>query len=181
MQTKKFVLYCNRCRHCSYTIFFNLNFVHVSEDDALVASLISKKVLCLNQVSFLLLTELEEVFQLSKIVQKIQKNLYLFKLVSKCKRVITKWRKRLQVFNFWDLKLVPTDSALNSASGNLTIFFLNYRCGTSKIICSANEWTCFYMVTVSVMKRLSPIKLISAQFSLYEHVHIFTNFTNFQQ
>ena len=41
-----------------------------------------------------------------------RKNLYLIKLVSK-------W---CLVFHFWDLKLVPIDSALNSASDNLTFF-----------------------------------------------------------
>ena len=64
----------------------------------------------------------------------MQKNLYLFKLVSKYKRVIRKWHKRLQVFDFCDLKLIPTDSALNSALGNLTKIFQNYRCGTKKTV-----------------------------------------------
>ena len=35
-------------------------------------------------------------------------------------------------FHFWDLKLVPIDSALNSASGNLSHFFQKCKRGTKK-------------------------------------------------
>ena len=37
------------------------------------------------------------------------------------KRAIRKRNTKFWVFHFWDL--VPIDSALNSASGNLTVFF----------------------------------------------------------
>ena len=36
------------------------------------------------------------------------------------------------LFYFWDLKLVPIDSALNSALGILTDFFQKCRRGTKK-------------------------------------------------
>ena len=42
-----------------------------------------------------------------------RKNLYLIKLVSKSKRAIRKGHTSFLVFHFWDLKLVPIDSALN--------------------------------------------------------------------
>ena len=37
------------------------------------------------------------------------------------------------VFNFWKLKLVPIDLALNSVLENLTYFFKISRSGTNKI------------------------------------------------
>ena len=49
-----------------------------------------------------------------------RENLYLIKLVSKLKRAIGKGHAAFLIFHFWDLKLAPIDSALNSASGNLT-------------------------------------------------------------
>ena len=51
-----------------------------------------------------------------------KKNLSLIKLVSKWKKAITKEHTRFLVFHFWDLKLVPIDSVLNSTSGNLTFW-----------------------------------------------------------
>ena len=62
-----------------------------------------------------------------------RKNIYLIKLVSKWKRAIRKGRTIFLVFHFWDLKLVPIDSALNSASDNLTKIFKKCRNGTKKI------------------------------------------------
>ena len=52
-----------------------------------------------------------------------KEKLYLIKLVPKWKRAIGKGHTNISAFNFWDLKLVPIVSALNSASGNLTYFF----------------------------------------------------------
>ena len=49
-----------------------------------------------------------------------RKHLYLINVVSKCKRMIRKGLKIFSVFHFWNLKLVPIDAALNSASDNLT-------------------------------------------------------------
>ena len=51
---------------------------------------------------------------------EIRKNFYLIKLVSKGKNAIRKRHTGCLLFNFWDLNLVQIDSALNSASGNLT-------------------------------------------------------------
>ena len=50
-------------------------------------------------------------------------NLYLIKLFSKFKMAIRKGHMSFLLFHFWDLKLVPIGSALNSASGTQTHFF----------------------------------------------------------
>ena len=71
--------------------------------------LISKKIFLSEPANFLLQTNLEEIFQLSKMV----------------------WKKLL-LFHGWDLKLVPIDSVLNSVSGNLTHFFQKCRRGIKK-------------------------------------------------
>ena len=60
------------------------------------------------------------------------KSPYLIRLVSKWKREIKKGHTSFLFFHFWDLKLVPIDSALNSASGNLTWDFKKCRNGTRK-------------------------------------------------
>ena len=53
------------------------------------------------------------------------KNLYLIKLISKGKKAIRKEYTSFLVFHFWDLKIVPINSALNSASDTLLHFFKN--------------------------------------------------------
>ena len=52
-----------------------------------------------------------------------RKKLHLIKLVSQLKRAIRKSHTSFLLFHFWDFKLVPIDSALNSSLGNLTHFF----------------------------------------------------------
>ena len=52
-----------------------------------------------------------------------RKKLHLIKLVSQLKRAIRKGHTSFLLFHFWDFKLVPIDSALNSSLGNLTHFF----------------------------------------------------------
>ena len=66
---KKFVLHCNRCT--VLTGFFNLNFggrYPWNEID-------ERNVFCLNQLIFLLQTDLEEISELFKIVRKKEKHL----------------------------------------------------------------------------------------------------------
>ena len=53
-------------------------------------------------------------------------------MVSKSTRATRKGHTNFLLFHFWDLKLVPINSALNPASGNLTHFFFKYRHGTKK-------------------------------------------------
>ena len=102
-----------------------------------LARLISKKKFCKNQLIVLLQNNLKEISQLSKMVRKRGTNLHLIKLVSKQKWVIRKEYTSFLLFYFWDLKLVPIDSALNFASGNLTYFFQKCRRGTKK---SSQTW-----------------------------------------
>ena len=54
---------------------------------------------------------------------EIRPNLYPIKLVLKWKRIIRKGHTSFLVFHFWDLKLRPIDSALNSASGTIIQVF----------------------------------------------------------
>ena len=53
-------------------------------------------------------------------------------MVSKWKGAIRKGHTSFLFFNFWYLKFLPIDSALSSASGNLTYLFQKCRCGTKK-------------------------------------------------
>ena len=61
-----------------------------------------------------------------------RKDLYLIKLVSKWKRAIKKEHTSFLLFHFLGLKLVPINSAINSASDNLTHFFQKRRRCTKK-------------------------------------------------
>ena len=61
-----------------------------------------------------------------------RKNLYLINLLSKQKMPIRKGQMSFPLFHFWDLKLVPIDLALYSASGNLSHFFEKCSSGTKK-------------------------------------------------
>ena len=54
-----------------------------------------------------------------------RKNLYLIKLLSKWKMAIRKGHTSFLLFHFWDLKLVPIDSALNLLQVTCLIFFKN--------------------------------------------------------
>ena len=54
-----------------------------------------------------------------------RRNLNVIKLVSKWQTGIKKGQTSFIVFHFWDLKLVPINSALSSISENLTVFFKN--------------------------------------------------------
>ena len=60
------------------------------------------------------------------------KNLHLMKLVSKWKRAIREKHTNFLLFCFCDMKLVSIDSALNSASSELTHSLQKFRRGTKK-------------------------------------------------
>ena len=53
-------------------------------------------------------------------------------MVSKWKRTIRRGYASYSLFHFWDLKLVPIDSALNFVSSKLTHSFQKCMCGTKK-------------------------------------------------
>ena len=99
---------------CSYTIFKSKFCVYIKGRYPRNHVDKQEKV-CLNQLIFLLQTNLKEISQLFQIVP--QKTKIGFKM----KKTIGKGHTSFQVFQFQDLKLVPTDSALNFASGNLLI------------------------------------------------------------
>ena len=72
---KKFVVHCNRCT--VVTRFFGLDFVRILKEGTLGTRLLSKNLICLNMLIFLLQTDLEEISQLFKLVQKIGKTFIL--------------------------------------------------------------------------------------------------------
>ena len=47
---------------------------------------------------------------------------------------------------------------------------------TSPLICSANQWTGFYMMTASVMKGLKNTASIERENPFLTHIHIFSYF-----
>ena len=87
--------------------------------------LISKKKKLFELANFSASNRLRGNFITVKNCLQQRKNPYLTKLVSKWKRALRKGYANFLVFLFLDLKLVPIDSALNSASCNLTHFFEN--------------------------------------------------------
>ena len=132
---KKFVLHCTR--YTEVTQLFNVNFVHIKKEGTLGTRLISKKKFFLSEsANFSASERLEKNFPILQNGLEKMKNLYLIKLVSKWKRAIRKGHTNFFLFHFWDLILVPIDTALNSASDNLTHFF-QYRHGTKK---SSKTW-----------------------------------------
>ena len=76
----------------------------------------------------MLQADLEEI---SKTVCKKGKPLFN-QIGLKIKRAIRKGYTSYSLFHFWDLKLVPIDSALNFVSSKLTHSFQKCRCGTKK-------------------------------------------------
>ena len=81
--------------------------------------------------------------------------LYLIKLVSKYKWAIRKEHTSFFLFYFWDLKLVPSDSALNFVSRNVTRSFQKCKCDTKK---SSQIWKfglkLFWNVLSSIAAKL---------------------------
>ena len=81
--------------------------------------------------------------------------LYLIKLVSKYKWAIRKEHTSFFLFYFWDLKLVPIDSALNFVSQNVTHSFQKCKRGTKK---SSQIWKSglklFWNVLSSIAAKL---------------------------
>ena len=72
-----------------------------------------------------------------------RKKLHLIKLVSQLRRAIRKGHASFLLFHFWDFKLVPIDSALNSTLGNLThLYFKSVSAVTKKV---AKLESCFFL------------------------------------
>ena len=87
----------------------------------LLEQVVKQKIFLSEQANFSASDRLGRNFPTAQNGPEKRKNLYLIKLVSKCKRAIRKGHTSFLVFHFWDLKLMPTDSALNSASSNLSL------------------------------------------------------------
>ena len=117
---KKFVLHCIRCT--VVTRFCNLDFARISKKGTLGTRFLSKTFFLSEQVNFSASDRLGRNFPTVQNGLEKGKNLYLIKSVLKWKRAIRKMHTRFLVFHFWDLKLVPINSALNSAK----MFFLQF-------------------------------------------------------
>ena len=121
---KKFVLHCNRWT--VVTRSFNLSFVHIKKKGTLGTRLISQKFLFLSEpANFSASDRLGRNFRTVHNGFEKRKNLCLIKLLSKWKMAIRKEHTSFLLFHFWDLKLVPIDSALNLLQVTCLIFFKN--------------------------------------------------------
>ena len=106
---KKFVLHCNRCTVVSR--FFNLNFIGICKEDTLGTRLRSKKKFLSEPANFSASDRLRRNFSTVENGLEKRKNLSLIELVLKWKREIRKGYTSFLLFQFWNLKLVPIDSA----------------------------------------------------------------------
>ena len=97
----------------------------------------SKNFFCPKQLILLLQTDSRKFPNCPKLSYIKEKPLFIIKLVSKWKGAIRTGHTSLLVFRFWDLKLVTFDLALSSALGDLTFFFQECGCGTTK---SSQTW-----------------------------------------
>ena len=108
----KFVLHCNKCT--IVTRFFNLDFVGRYPWKKFAKQIFF---VC-EQANLSPSDRFRKNFPTVQNGPEKRKNYYLIKLVSKSKREIRKKHTSFLVFHFWDLKFMPNESALNSASDN---------------------------------------------------------------